>query len=529
MRMTDGQTCACQHIDPCSLVRGKLGMRRYCRSSRHRRSLSRSRSQDSGRGARSSRQGGSRSRSPSRSLRNHSRNDGPARAPSDAGDDLQRSASQERRARLEAWKARQGLASSAAQGDRAAPPDSVRDEARGSAHAAATSNAPASDGAAWAPWDDPASRATNGSGFHAPPAQGEPAMSAAWLPTSDAMNPAAVAKEAAEAAAAAAAVMAAAAPPEDDDVDPLDAFMANEVMPEVKEKQTEEAKKKEAERMKQAELLAKGKPIPTLEVLEDDDSEEEPDLEITVPTSKIKLVIGPNGTTIGTIQRKSKARVQIKRDEEELNRAWGSGPARPPKLPPHVRQLSWMALHILSFCCLSYARQPCSLQVLLLSAQVRQQMQRQAAAAAKAAKEGRLLQGVPGQQAAKEKETEKADGQESVEGCTGARGAANGAAQPGGPAPKMSVIMVFGDEKAVEIAERMILEAVENKEQKAKQREQQYDKKREEKKRARLLYYMRHTKDYEALGLQPGSSKVDVKKAYRKLAMQWWVAVSWYL
>mmetsp|Transcript_34767 Transcript_34767/g.103136 ORF Transcript_34767/g.103136 Transcript_34767/m.103136 type:complete len:107 (-) Transcript_34767:7-327(-) len=67
----------------------------------------------------------------------------------------------------------------------------------------------------------------------------------------------------------------------------------------------------------------------------------------------------------------------------------------------------------------------------------------------------------------------------------------------------------------------MILEAVENKEQKAKQREQQYDKKREEKKRARLLYYMRHTKDYEALGLQPGSSKVDVKKAYRKLAMQW--------
>lgn len=70
-------------------------------------------------------------------------------------------------------------------------------------------------------------------------------------------------------------------------------------------------------------------------------AEDEPDLVIQIPKSKVKLVVGPNGTTIGTIQRKSKARVQIKRDEEELNRAWGSGPTLPAKLPAHVGHRRW--------------------------------------------------------------------------------------------------------------------------------------------------------------------------------------------
>jgi hypothetical protein len=40
----------------------------------------------------------------------------------------------------------------------------------------------------------------------------------------------------------------------------------------------------------------------------------------------------------------------------------------------------------------------------------------------------------------------------------------------------------------------MIDEAIDNKEQKQKQRQHQYEKKREEKRSARMLYHLRHTK-----------------------------------
>ena len=42
---------------------------------------------------------------------------------------------------------------------------------------------------------------------------------------------------------------------------------------------------------------------------------------------------------------------------------------------------------------------------------------------------------------------------------------------------------------------------------------------RKEKRHLRTLYHMRHAKDYETLRLQPGASKVEVKKSYRRLAM----------
>jgi hypothetical protein len=85
----------------------------------------------------------------------------------------------------------------------------------------------------------------------------------------------------------------------------------------------------------------------------------------------------------------------------------------------------------------------------------------------------------------------------------------------GGPAKPMTTLMIYGDAKAIEIAMRMIDEAVDNREQKAKQRHKEYERKKEQKRRERQLYHLRHARDYEELGVEIGASKLDVKKAYR--------------
>jgi hypothetical protein len=79
----------------------------------------------------------------------------------------------------------------------------------------------------------------------------------------------------------------------------------------------------------------------------------------------------------------------------------------------------------------------------------------------------------------------------------------------------MTTIQLFGDAKAIEAAVRMIDEAVEARAQKAKQRQKEYERKRDAKRRERQMYHMRHARDYEALGVPVGASKLDVKKAYR--------------
>lgn len=85
----------------------------------------------------------------------------------------------------------------------------------------------------------------------------------------------------------------------------------------------------------------------------------------------------------------------------------------------------------------------------------------------------------------------------------------------------MTTISIYGDPKGVELAKRLIDEAVENKEQKREQRQREYQKKREVKNRERQIYHLRHARDYEALGLPLGASKTEAKKAYRKLAVQY--------
>lgn len=85
----------------------------------------------------------------------------------------------------------------------------------------------------------------------------------------------------------------------------------------------------------------------------------------------------------------------------------------------------------------------------------------------------------------------------------------------------MTTLQLFGNADACEMARELILEAVENREQKAKQREKMYEKKKAAKASERQIYHLRHARDYEVLGLPLGASKADVKVAFRKLALKW--------
>ena len=69
---------------------------------------------------------------------------------------------------------------------------------------------------------------------------------------------------------------------------------------------------------------------------------------------------------------------------------------------------------------------------------------------------------------------------------------------------KMVTIMLFGNAKECDTAVKMMDEAMENREQKQKQREKEYERKRDAKTRERQLYHLRHTNDYETLGIAIG-------------------------
>ena len=86
---------------------------------------------------------------------------------------------------------------------------------------------------------------------------------------------------------------------------------------------------------------------------------------------------------------------------------------------------------------------------------------------------------------------------------------------------QMVTLHLFGGSEACEAARELILESIDNKEQKAKQREKAYARKREDKAAQRQIYHLRHARDYEVLGLPLGASRADVKVAFRKLALKW--------
>jgi hypothetical protein len=114
--------------------------------------------------------------------------------------------------------------------------------------------------------------------------------------------------------------------PTKEEEDPLDAFMASEVLPEVAARQIEEKKKEEEEKAKLKELYAKGKTPKALQDLlqDEDDKDESPDMEIEVPSNKLKLVIGPGGEKIKWIEKRTKCRIQRTKDAATLEAGFGA-------------------------------------------------------------------------------------------------------------------------------------------------------------------------------------------------------------
>lgn len=110
-----------------------------------------------------------------------------------------------------------------------------------------------------------------------------------------------------------------------------------------------------------------------------------------------------------------------------------------------------------------------------------------------------------------------------------AAAAAAAAAEAGGDAggeedaakPALITVHLFGPPHALEKATRLIREAADNMEQKARQRAAAQDKKKEARWAARRVYHLRHARDYEALGVPVGAPKADCTAAYRALARVW--------
>jgi len=68
-----------------------------------------------------------------------------------------------------------------------------------------------------------------------------------------------------------------------------------------------------------AKELAEGAVKKTVDDDDDDsDKEPEPDAVVTIPTNKVKLLVGKGGETIGFIQKKSKARLQVKKEDDAI-------------------------------------------------------------------------------------------------------------------------------------------------------------------------------------------------------------------
>jgi len=309
------------------------------------------------------------------------------------------------------------------------------------------------------------------------------------------------------------------AAPSEDEEDPLDAFMAAEVLPQVAAAAAAEAARKLAARRARAEELARAAelglpPPPRADAAagesgsEGEDGEERPTAVVEVPTGKVKLIVGAGGENIKHIQRKSKARLQILKDEETLSRAFGTG--------AEVRARE-AAQRNAKAAAEAAARAKKGLRQLLENGAGGgggggrgggPALLRDARAAE--AEGGRALVVQPGASEAAAR----------AERAVALAAAAAAAAGPGPPA--LTRIALYGSVEACEAAKLLIEEVLaKGAEARRQAHANAREREKERKESNRRLFALRHAADYRVLGCEPGAKKEELKKAFRKLALQW--------
>ena len=274
------------------------------------------------------------------------------------------------------------------------------------------------------------------------------------------------------------------------DVDPLDAYMAREVDPEVaRRERAEAAAAAEAKRrraMEMADAKARGVRVGVredwLELERAEEAEEasvRPDEVIEIPTKKVRLLIGAGGANVKELMRQSKAMIQVLKSDEALNEGFTGSDFRATS---------------------AAARAATQKMLDSISASVAADAE-DGGASASASDDDDVLRRTDEVSASKD---------------------ASQRANDGAPAKDVTKIMINGSEESRETAKRLIAELFqravdEKRERRAEDRERQKQKRA----RARRLYHLRHAADYERLEVPLGASKDEVKSAYRRLAVRW--------
>ena len=264
-------------------------------------------------------------------------------------------------------------------------------------------------------------------------------------------------------------------------VDPLDAFMAREVEPEVAAKAAREAaealERKRHRAMEIADAKARGevvKPRKDLDVLRDVDEEDVPDEIIEIPSNKVKLLIGAGGENVKTVAKKSGCQVQVMKTDEAMKVGFSGADL-------------------------------------------------QGATAAARALTQKMLDAISSSIIGVDEESAEDSEEDDVLATKSSNKSAKNASSHGeNKAPTMTKISLNGSEAQRESAKRLIAELFERaSEEKRERRMEDRERLKEKRARERRLYHLRHAADYERLEVPLGTPKADVKSAYRKLAVKW--------
>ena len=216
----------------------------------------------------------------------------------------------------------------------------------------------------------------------------------------------------------------------EEEIDPLDAFMSSEVLPEVKRRQEEEMKKEREEREKlEADLRAGRVPKALRDLLADDGVDQggapisDADMQVQIPGKMLKRLMGPGGETIRHITTTSGCKIKVAKGAQAMK--LGFGASMQDRVNAHLADSEVITLEL--------------------------------------------------------------------------RGAT----------------------ERCEHAKELILEAIDNKRERARRRALAKEKREEEGSTKAHIYRLRHAKDFEALELSASASKEEIKQAYRRLAMKW--------